>query len=94
MCLQVADFLSRNFSQEDNRAAASKNAFHLLGQHRYHLAAAFFILAGSSGDAVGVLAREAADPQLAILVARLLEGPTGPLQVSCRRQTSGQVSVC
>ncbi len=45
------------------------------------MAAGFFILAGSGRDAVGVLAREAADPQLAIFVARLLEGTTGPLQV-------------
>jgi hypothetical protein len=35
-------------------------------------AAAFFVLAGSGWDAVSVLAREAADPQLALLVAQLI----------------------
>jgi hypothetical protein len=39
MLLQVADFLARDFSSAEGRAAASKNAFHLLGQHRYSLAA-------------------------------------------------------
>ncbi len=43
---RLADFLSRDFSQPANRQAASKNAFVLLGQHRYSLAAAFFILGG------------------------------------------------
>ncbi|WIA34453.1 hypothetical protein OEZ86_012786 [Tetradesmus obliquus] len=36
---KVADFLARDFSSAEGRAAASKNAFHLLGQHRYSLAA-------------------------------------------------------
>jgi hypothetical protein len=39
---------------------------------RYDLAAAFFLLAGALGDALGVLARERHDPQLALLVGRLV----------------------
>ena len=39
-----ADFLMRDFSQDVNKAAACKNAFTLLGQHRHELAAAFFVL--------------------------------------------------
>jgi hypothetical protein len=71
---KVADFLARDFSPGgEGRAAASKNAFQLLAQHRHALAAAFFALAGCPEDAVGVLAREARDPQLALFVARLLE---------------------
>lgn len=46
---------------------------------RYELAASFFILSGSIKDAVGVLAHELGDPQLALWVARLLEGPGGPV---------------
>lgn len=42
--------------------------------HRYELAAAFFLLAGANHDAVSVLAKERGDPQLALLVARLVDG--------------------
>ena len=41
---KLADFLARDFRQAASRAAAAKNAFVLLGQHRYELAAVFFIL--------------------------------------------------
>lgn len=41
---KLADFLVRDFSQAKHRDAACKNAFVLLGQHRYELAAAFFVL--------------------------------------------------
>lgn len=34
----------RDFRQEKNKDAASKNAYVLLGQHRHELAAAFFVL--------------------------------------------------
>ena len=58
---------------------------------RHELAACFFILAGQHWDAVGVLAHERGDPQLALLVARLLEGgATGP----CTQRLMEQVSVC
>lgn len=50
--VRIADFLARDFSREDGKRAAAKNAFALLGQHRYELAAAFFILAGQHWDAV------------------------------------------
>jgi hypothetical protein len=39
-----ADFLGRSFNNNKDRAAAAKNAFVLLAQHRPQLAAAFFIL--------------------------------------------------
>ncbi len=41
------------------------------------MAAAFFMLAGAHGDALGVLARERGDPQLALLVGRLVAAATG-----------------
>lgn len=50
---KLADFLGRDFRIEAGASAAAKNAFALLGQHRYELAAAFFILAGRKRDAVG-----------------------------------------
>jgi hypothetical protein len=39
-----SDFLARDFKLEKNKEAACKNAFVLLGQHRYNLAATFFLL--------------------------------------------------
>ena len=48
-----ADFLARDFSQLKHREAACKNAFVLLGQHRYELAAAFFILGGAPPPPLG-----------------------------------------
>ncbi len=33
--LKIADFLLRDFNQEEPRRSAAKNAFALLGQHRY-----------------------------------------------------------
>ena len=32
--MKIADFLQRDFRNEDHRNAAAKNAFALLGQHR------------------------------------------------------------
>lgn len=45
--LKQADFLARDFKQQKHQQAACKNAFVLLGQHKYELAAAFFILGDS-----------------------------------------------
>ncbi|GFR41681.1 hypothetical protein Agub_g2427 [Astrephomene gubernaculifera] len=73
--LKIAEFLLKDFSQPEPRRSAAKNAFALLGQHRYELAAAFFILAAQPQEAVSVLVRERRDPQLALLVARLLDAP-------------------
>ncbi len=42
-----AEFLGRSFDSDKDRAAAAKNAFVLLAQHRPQLAAAFFILGSS-----------------------------------------------
>ena len=43
-----AEFLGRSFDSDRDRAAAAKNAFVLLAQHRPQLAAAFFILGDAS----------------------------------------------
>lgn len=47
-------FLSNDFSEERWRLAATKNAFVLLGQHKFELAVCFFILADALSDAVDV----------------------------------------
>ena len=39
-----AEFLGRAFTSDKDRAAAAKNAFVLLAQHKPQMAAAFFIL--------------------------------------------------
>lgn len=45
-----AEFLSRAFTGDKDRAAAAKNAFVLLAQHRPQMAAAFFILGETFQD--------------------------------------------
>eukprot|EP00775_Hariotina_reticulata_P013078 gene13078-13205_t len=67
---KVADFLARDFTTVEGQAAASKNAFALLGQHRHSLAAAFFILAGSGWDAVSRLGLSAEPSATAVVLAR------------------------
>ncbi len=42
--------------------------------HRYHVAAGFFLLAGSLRDAVTVCLRQLQDVQLACVLCRLVEG--------------------
>ena len=44
----------RDFSQDNNKDAACKNAFTLLGQHRHELAAAFFVLGDLSPHVVSL----------------------------------------
>ena len=68
---KMLKFLSKDFTQEENRVAACKNAFVLLGKQRFTYAAAFFILAGRLRDACGVCFRNLNDFQLAIVLCRL-----------------------
>ena len=76
---KVFQFLSKDFSDVDagegskSRTAASKNAFALIGQHRYAPAAAFFLLAGRPDQAIKTVAMQLHDPITALLVARLAE---------------------
>ena len=77
-----AEFLGRDFSQKKNAEAACKNAYVLLGQHRYELSAAFFLLGGCPRDALAVCAKQMKDIQLALFLARLMDGyPGGPLEI-------------
>ena len=48
----MSKFLRRDFSLEENKTAAKRNAFVLLGQKRFIMAASFFLLGDSLQDAV------------------------------------------
>lgn len=72
--------LSNDFEQRRWKSAALKNAFALLGKHRYEYAASFFLLADSLQDSVNVIIRNIRDISLAIAVARVYEGSdNGPV---------------
>ncbi|KAL9245427.1 hypothetical protein vseg_019085 [Gypsophila vaccaria] len=71
-------FLSRNFQEEQHKAAASKNAYVLMGRHQFELAAAFFLLGGDIISAITVCAKNLGDPQLALVICRIVEGQSGP----------------
>ena len=75
----VFQFMSQDFDEQDNRTAASKNAFRALTKRKYELAAGFFLLAGMLSDAVNMCFRHMNDPQLAIVLCRLVEGENSPL---------------
>ncbi|XP_042479936.1 uncharacterized protein LOC122060893 isoform X2 [Macadamia integrifolia] len=76
----MVGFLSRNFQEEKNKAAALKNAYVLLGKHQLELAIAFFLLGGEPSSAVTICAKNLEDEQLALVLCRLLEGYGGPLE--------------
>lgn len=65
---------------DNNKAAALKNAYVLMGKHQLELAVAFFILGGDTASAINVCAKNLGDEQLALVISRLVEGYGGPLQ--------------
>ncbi|KAF2861564.1 hypothetical protein K470DRAFT_256930 [Piedraia hortae CBS 480.64] len=67
-------FLQRDFSTPENRSAAKKNAYALMGKRRFEYAAAFFLLADDPASACGVLAAQCGDCDLAVAVARVYAG--------------------
>ncbi|KAL9176412.1 hypothetical protein ABFS82_02G176700 [Erythranthe guttata] len=76
----LAGFLTRNFQEEKNKAAALKNAYVLMGKHQLELAVAFFLLGGDASSAVSFCAKNLGDEQLALVICRLVEGYGGPLE--------------
>eukprot|EP00257_Ricinus_communis_P018591 XP_015577351.1 uncharacterized protein LOC8263496 [Ricinus communis] len=76
----LVGFLSRNFQEEKNKAAALKNAYVLMGRHQLGLAIAFFLLGGDNYSAITVCAKNLGDEQLALVICRLIEGRGGPLE--------------
>ena len=82
---KLVGFLSRDFEEEKNRVAAAKNAYALLGQHRFRLAAAFFLLACNLKEAVSVLKQKEPDGQLAAMIAAIVEGADGDVSKGLMR---------
>lgn len=67
----TSNFLKRDFTVEENRTAARKNAYALMGKRRFEYAAAFFLLANDPSSAIRILAGQCQDLPLAIAVARV-----------------------
>lgn len=71
--------LSNNFQDSRWKIAALKNAYALLGRHRYEYAAAFFLLADNLQAAVDICVNQLDDMQLAVAIARVYDGDTSPV---------------
>lgn len=78
---KVGVFLHNDFAAERWRRAASKNAYALLGQHRYAAAAGFFLLAGRPSLAIKAAAVQAGSLAIAMAIARLW-GTAGEREVA------------
>ncbi|KAJ7555420.1 hypothetical protein O6H91_05G036700 [Diphasiastrum complanatum] len=74
----LVEFLSRNFQDEKNKAAALKNAYTLMGKHRHELAVGLFLLGGDLSSASSVCVKNLGDPQLGLVICHLVEGSAGP----------------
>ena len=66
-------FFMNDFSQERWKSAALKNAYALMKQHKYELAAAFFILGGKILESARVIEKNMGDVQLALFIIRVFE---------------------
>ncbi|CAJ2511065.1 Uu.00g066900.m01.CDS01 [Anthostomella pinea] len=71
--------LANNFEDPKWKTSALKNAYALLSKRRFEYAAAFFLLADHLQDAVNVCMNQIKDIQLAIAIARVYEGDSGPV---------------
>lgn len=69
--VKMVKFLSNDFTQERWKLAANKNAYALLGKHRYLDAAYFFLLGDLPIDCCTLLATKVGDVDLALAVAKL-----------------------
>ncbi|ORM41295.1 DmX-like protein 2 [Babesia sp. Xinjiang] len=68
---KLGEFLSNDFTEERWINAAVKNAYALIAQKRYLLAAGFLVLSGRVTDAVDVCFQYMDDAQLACIICRL-----------------------
>eukprot|EP00127_Corallochytrium_limacisporum_P007508 Clim_evm30s253 gene=Clim_evmTU30s253 len=71
-------FFANDFAADRWREAALKNAYALMGKHRFLTAAAFFLLGGSLMDCVKICLNKLKSYHLAMLFCRLYEGSGGP----------------
>eukprot|EP00516_Mucochytrium_quahogii_P004586 CAMPEP_0203760566 /NCGR_PEP_ID=MMETSP0098-20131031/13830_1 /ASSEMBLY_ACC=CAM_ASM_000208 /TAXON_ID=96639 /ORGANISM=" , Strain NY0313808BC1" /LENGTH=2496 /DNA_ID=CAMNT_0050654185 /DNA_START=458 /DNA_END=7945 /DNA_ORIENTATION=- len=77
---KAAQLLANDFSDAKWKSVAIKNAFSLLRQKRFIEAASFFVLGGKLMEAANICVKNVCDYQLALVVAKLVEGPGGPVQ--------------
>ncbi|CAK9437875.1 uncharacterized protein LODBEIA_P22530 [Lodderomyces beijingensis] len=71
---KMIKFLSNDFTDPRWKSAALKNAFVLLGKHRYLDAAYFFLLGDKPYDCCSIIANKIGDIALAIAVAKVYCG--------------------
>lgn len=71
---KMLKFLSNDFTSKRWKSASLKNAFVLLGKHRYVDAAYFFLLADAVKDCCATLAGKVGDIPLAIAISKVYEG--------------------
>lgn len=72
--VKTMKLLANDFNTEKYKITAQKNAYALLGKHRFEYAAAFFLLGDSLREAVNVIAKDMNDIPLAIAIARVYGG--------------------
>ncbi|CAH6721324.1 regulator of V-ATPase in vacuolar membrane protein 1 [[Candida] jaroonii] len=70
---KMISFLSNNFNENRWKVAAMKNAFVLLGQHRYLDAAYFFLLGDKLDDCLNIINSKLNDFELALTVSKLYQ---------------------
>jgi len=75
---KIYEMLMNDFTQDRWQKAADKNAMVLISKKNYELGIAFFILAGKIKDAIVVALNKLNDLNLAILIARLVDGYESP----------------
>ncbi|EGW31293.1 uncharacterized protein SPAPADRAFT_51318 [Spathaspora passalidarum NRRL Y-27907] len=71
---KMLKFLNNDFTQDRWRSAALKNAFVLLGKHRFMDAAYFFLLGDACDDCCSTIATKLGDIPLAIAIAKVYNG--------------------
>jgi len=76
---KIAKLLINDFSDPKYKEAALTNAYKLKGLHRYELSLAFFLLADELESAINVCLVSMRNWQLAIFMARVVDGPDSPL---------------
>ncbi|RLV93807.1 Regulator of V-ATPase in vacuolar membrane protein 1 [Spathaspora sp. JA1] len=71
---KMLKFLNNDFTQDRWKSAALKNAFVLLGKHRYLDAAYFFLLGDACDDCCSTITNKLDDIPLAIAIAKVYHG--------------------
>lgn len=70
---KISEFLGHDFAEERWKKAALRNAYQLLSQKKYVLAAAFYLLGSWVNEAVQVAITHLNDLYLAVTICRLME---------------------